>query len=156
MRNRPQISLITPTITIPKAVAYFNTLPIGPPNAGQPNPPQFLRDGMRRSCTLLQRHVLVKMRNRPQISLITPKITIPKAVTYFNTPLIGPPKSGQPNPPWFLRDGMRRSCTLLQRHVLDKNDKSTSNIAHYSKNRSFKSSNLFQYTSDWTSQSQSA
>ena len=98
-RNQPQISLITLKITVPNAVAYFYTPQIRSLKAGQPNPQYFLRGGMRRSCTLLQRHVLVKMRNRPQISLITPKITVSKAVAYFNTLPIDLPKDGQPNPP---------------------------------------------------------
>ena len=101
-RNRPQISLITPKITVPKAVAYFNTPQIEYFKAGQPNPPWFVQGDTKRSCTLLQRHIQGKLKNRPQISLITQKIAVLKAVAYFNTLSIGPPKARQSHSIYFV------------------------------------------------------
>ena len=111
--NRPQISLITPKMAVPKAVTYFNTLSIGPPNAGQPNLPWFLQNDTKRNCTLLQRHIPGKIRNRPQMSLITPKLAVPKAVAYFSTLSIGPPKAGQSNSICFVGYKLLLHCDDL-------------------------------------------
>ena len=91
--------LNTPKIAVPKAVAYFNTLPIDLPKVGQPNLTQFLQDDTILSCSLPQRHARTKTRNQRKMSLITPKIAVPKAVAYSHTLPNDLLKAGHPNPP---------------------------------------------------------
>ena len=162
MRNRPQISLITQKIAFPKAVTCLYIPPIDLSKAGQPNPPQFLREGMRCSVRFLRgtpgqkreidlkyrsllkkthfqerklvsRHIRLdflklvslihhssyvkawdvavrffwgtswtKTTNWPQISLITPKITNPKAFAYFYIHYIRMNEAGQSNSIYFV------------------------------------------------------
>ena len=61
----------------------------------------------------LQGDDLLLVADTYQISLITPKIAVPKAVAYFNTPPIDLPKTGQSNSIYFVGYKLLLHCDDL-------------------------------------------
>ena len=62
---------------------------------------------------LLQRRVLGKTEKSTRKLLNTPKIAVPKAVAYFNTPPIDLPKTGQSNSIYFVGYKLLLHCDDL-------------------------------------------